>query len=252
MGDRPGRVGGVHDRRVEPGAPQVGHQSVEPVELAVGVGVGRLVGDRQVGQHALEHQLGALVDGAGHVEQVGGVAADPVHARVDLDVDGHRRPAAPAGGPGHGLDRRRGVEGEAGAGVDGVVDLVGAGLGEHEHRGVDARVAERHRLVHLGHRQPVGPGLRARPGPRPRRRARSRWPSPPRTGAPGRPACAAPARCGPPPPDRCRPTPGRSSPGPLPAGRRTPAEHRPGQGRPSRPGRRPGRRKPIGRHGPWP
>ena len=78
---------------------ELGEHGVEAVELLVGVRIVGLVGDREVGADALEHELGAGGDVFGERDGASSVRdADPVHAGVDLEVHGRvQRPRPDVG-----------------------------------------------------------------------------------------------------------------------------------------------------------
>ena len=138
---------------------------------------------------------------------------------------------------------RGAVDGEPGAGGDGVVDLVEPGLRQQQQRDLDAGVAQPH--------QPRRPGPRpaSRRRPRPRRarrrrhRGRSRWPSPPRTTGPGRRWRAACGRCAGWRRGRPRPTPAPPADARVPRGGPPPASWAPPPGPQAAP--RPRRTRPA-------
>ena len=78
-----------------PSGAKLGDDSVEPGALLVGEGVRRLVGHGEVGPHAPEDQLGPVGHRLGDRHRLLGRRAHPVHAGVDLDVDGQRRGRRP-------------------------------------------------------------------------------------------------------------------------------------------------------------
>ena len=82
--EQPGRVRRVHERRAQPGGVEIVQHRLEAGELLVGVRVVGLVGHREVGEHAAEHELGALVDPARERHRVRGRARRPGACPVSI------------------------------------------------------------------------------------------------------------------------------------------------------------------------
>ena len=97
-----------------PAARSLASSSSNRASCSAGVGVAGLVGHRQVGADALQPQLGQLADRPGQAQQVLGPAPHPVHARVDLEVDRHRRRPRRRGRSWPPRPRSRGCRGPAG------------------------------------------------------------------------------------------------------------------------------------------
>ncbi len=87
VGQRTGRVGGMHHVDRWEAGPDVGEQR----QLGRGLGTVGLVGHREVGEQAGEMQVPGRRDPLRQRRDAGRRGAHPVHAGVDLDVDAHRR-----------------------------------------------------------------------------------------------------------------------------------------------------------------
>ena len=87
VGERAGRVGGMHQLRVMPGRGERGENHVEPIELVIGERVLRLVGHSKVGEHPLELHCGRRRNRVGEPDSLMLGGADATHAGVDLEMD---------------------------------------------------------------------------------------------------------------------------------------------------------------------
>ena len=157
------RVGGVDDRWAQAGSGQLLHHRSEPFGLAVGEGVGGLVGHRAVGPETFQLERGARRHLHGPGERIAGSDPDAVHAGVDLEVDGDHDLVAGRHlcQPGHGLSA---MDGGSQAEGDHVVPLGRGRLAEDEDGCVDARRSQRRSLAGHGHRQPRRSRRQRRPG----------------------------------------------------------------------------------------
>ncbi len=171
-----GRVGRVDEVERHAGVSEVVEHGVEPVELLGGVRVAGLVGDGEVGEHALEAQLVARRDRLGQPARVGGGAPDPVHPGVDLEVHRERFGARVGDRLGEGVDAGgrvrdgREAEGDDGGGGGAAAARTARGRGRRCRRRAARRPPRRARPRATARRR------RARRAPPAPRRARSRRP----------------------------------------------------------------------------
>ena len=161
---RAGRVGGVDERRRVPGLLQHADGGIEPGELGDGGRHPRLVGPGQVRPQALPPQLRPGQQRLDERHELVRPGAHPVHAGVDLEVDPHGRAPGLPGLVGQRLQVVDRVRGGREPPADELVELVLGLLGQDEHRGQDAGLAQRHPLLDERHAQALGAGLERGPG----------------------------------------------------------------------------------------